>query len=133
MRYIALDFGEKRIGVAGSDSGVVITPLEIIKVDQTTDTIMQVGSALKKYAPQEIIVGLPLARDGSLTQSAHAAHAFGTHLARRYPLWTLHFINEILTTFEARQRSGRKTGEAVDDHAAAVILEQFITEQKKND
>lgn len=131
MHYIALDFGEKRIGVAGSDSGTVITPLGIIHIYPKDDPLQKVIHALQKYNPEEIIIGLALSKEGSVTQSAHRARTFGEALMHHFPHTSLHFINEILTTFEARRRAGRKAGEAIDDHAAAVILEQYITEHKK--
>lgn len=133
VRYIALDYGEKRIGIAGSDSGTVVTPLTIITLGPTDNPVTQVVSELTRYTPQKIIIGLPLSKDGQLTDSARKARAFGESVKKSFPTCSIHYINEILTTFEARQRAGRKTGEAIDDHAAAVILEQFITEQKKND
>jgi len=133
VHYIALDFGEKRIGVAGSDSGTVVTPLAIITLQPADDPVKQVASVLMRYDPHKIIIGLPLSQDGEMTDSARRAHVFGEAVQKSFPTCSIHYINEILTTFEARQRAGRKTGEAIDDHAAAVILEQFITEQKKND
>jgi len=141
MRYLALDLGDKRTGVATGDSITrVAAPVGVIEVPMEREG----GEALLRAievvvrrelgedaASGELVVGLPLNMDGSEGPRAALAPAFARRLAERTGR-AVHLADERLTTEEARWRMAR-TGmtrkqkkQKKDALAAAAILEAFL-------
>lgn len=126
-RIIALDYGEKRIGVAVSD------PLGIIATGLTAVPDIE---ALKKVVDQypeatEIVIGLPKTMRGEIGSSAEKVLTFieQLKLVCSLPIKT---IDERLTTVEA-ERSLLETGlsrakrkKVIDQSAAAVLLQSYL-------
>jgi putative Holliday junction resolvase len=142
MRYLAIDLGDKRTGVALGDSQTrIVTPLDTVEVDID----IQGGNALLEAlarivdaqlgemgrGPGELVIGLPLNMDGSESPRARHLRAFAQRLARR-TMRTVHFQDERLTTAAADWAlagSGltrRRKKELRDALAAARILEDFF-------
>lgn len=142
MRYLAIDLGDKRTGVALGDSRTrIVTPLDTVEVDID----IQGGNALLEAlarivdaqlgemgrGPGELVIGLPLNMDGSEGPRARHLRAFAQRLARR-TMRRVHFQDERLTTAAADWAlagSGltrRRKKELRDALAAARILEDFF-------
>jgi putative Holliday junction resolvase len=128
VRYLAIDYGEKRIGLAGSDTGIVITPLEILSINSES-VLDELTRAIQKYQPEEIIFGLPLRDDGQPTDLSSKVSEFADQLKPLIPEIKIHFVNEFMTSIEAQARTNKKRGEFIDDESAAIILEQFFNEK----
>ena len=137
MRYLAIDYGTKRTGLAICD------PREIVS---STLTILQGGEALcrsiAEIARQEkveaFVVGLPLNMDGSEGFQAKRVRAFADHLARTLDLPVL-FQDERLSSYAAAEKlaecgPGRaKKGKLLDALAAAEILTAFLENKGSSD
>jgi putative Holliday junction resolvase len=130
MRYLAIDYGMRRTGLAICDPGErMVSPLGVIRdpkglIDRVVEIIGSEGVG-------EVVIGLPLNMDGSHGPQAQRSRAFAERLAQRVSI-PIHFQDERLSSFEAGRRlaaigrSGRKGREMLDALAAADILERFL-------
>ncbi len=131
MRSLALDVGDKRIGVALSDPlGILASPLTIIdRADERTD-IAAIVAIIEQHQVGSVIVGLPLAPDGGLGSQAEKVKNFTEELRLSIAV-PIEYRDERLSTVTARQlmRSVKKDRKARDDSMAAmVILQSYLDE-----
>ncbi len=138
MRYLAVDFGTKRIGLAVSDElEFGAYPLATIHRGRVLghDLGEVVRYAVKEQA-EEIVVGLPLNADQTRGPSAQKAEEFARALAKRTPL-PLRLHDEFLTTWEAEEEllaadvSRRKRKAVIDQMAAVHLLESFLRAKRE--
>ncbi|MBC8102763.1 MAG: Holliday junction resolvase RuvX [Cytophagales bacterium] len=138
MRYLAVDYGTKRVGLAVCDElEFGAYPLATVTRGKSLNHDLAEIARLGRNAEAEaIVVGLPLNADGSQGPAANAAAAFAKSLGRHTPLpITLH--DEFLTTWEAQEEMiaadvSRKKRRAVIDQMAAVhLLEAFLRAKKE--
>jgi putative pre-16S rRNA nuclease len=137
MRTLAIDLGERRVGLALSDeSGRWASPLKVITVSSVEDAAALVATAAAHEGAQQLVVGLPLNMDDTIGPAARGAIAFGGDLARRCGLPVI-FVDERLSSFAAEQslieqkRQGRKLTHKAkkvrrDAIAAADFLQAFL-------
>ena len=132
MRYLAVDLGDRRTGLAAGDDIVrLVQPVEVIQVPRGPALVDVLVRAVDRHGPDALVIGLPLNMDGSEGPAARAVREFGARLAERTRL-PLHFQDERLTSFEADERmarSGRthrEKRELRDALAACAILEGFL-------
>ena len=137
MRVAALDVGERRIGVAISDPRrLAAQPLRVLERGSLADDIRAIAELLGGRGVTKIVVGLPLNMDGSAGPAARRARRFagalGRELSMEVVLW-----DERLTTAEAEQallargESRARRRELRDAVAAAVILQDYLDEQRQ--
>ena len=136
-RILALDIGDVRIGIAVSDpTRTIASPLEVLRrVGWGPDT-RYIKALCERYKTSEILSGLPLNMDGSEGFQARKVRDFCAQLEKAG--LTVFYQDERLTTVTAEDalmedhmsRADRKTH--VDKVAAAVILQQWLDEQKEN-
>ena len=131
-RYLAIDLGDRRTGVAVGDDGTcLVTPLSVLEVPRGPALDEAIARVVDEHAPDAIVVGLPLHMDGTEGDRAKISRAFGEGLAARTGV-PVHYQDERLTSDAAETRlaqSGRthKQKKAVRDAiAAAVILADFL-------
>lgn len=125
-RYIALDIGEKRIGVAAGDSQIKIAvPLGTIEVDG--DELRQIAEYAVRDQIEAFIVGYPRNQSGEPTAQTAYVEEFSKNLTDIAPVI---FQDESLTSVlatEQLQRSGRGYSKGdVDAGAAALILQDYL-------
>lgn len=130
MRYLAIDHGTRRIGLAICDAQeTVASPLRVL--DGRGDALTQIARIVESEGVQAIVLGLPLNMDDSEGPQAAKAKAFGEQLARRLGL-PIHFQDERLSSFEAEEKlesaglSRARKRELLDAVAAAEILRGFL-------
>jgi len=131
MRYLSIDLGDKRSGIAaGDDVTGIITPLQVISVapSMLLDELLKV---IASHKPDAIVLGVPLNMDGSDGPAAKKARAFGETLSQRANI-PVHFQDERLTSYAADQamnqtgRTHKRKKELRDALAAAEILRDFL-------
>lgn len=132
MKYLSIDYGQKRVGLAGSESGIVVEPLQIINLSNSKDNFRTVFDVVSRYKPEEIVVGLPVNEDQTEGQWAKEVRKFVAGLSVEFKDVKVGVENEYLTSVEAKARSGRKVKESIDDYAAAIILEQYLNSKNKS-
>lgn len=129
---LGFDFGTKSIGVA---TGQMITataqPLSAIKANDGIPNWDTVAAVIKEWAPDLVVVGLPLNMDGTEQAITQRAKKFGNRLNGRFGV-KVAFQDERLTTASAKEfifeRGGFKALEKgkVDSVSAALILESWM-------
>lgn len=134
-RLVALDVGERRVGVAVSDElGLIASPVESVDMKKR-DGMDRLVALIERYDPERIIIGLPLGMSGREGPQAAATRAFAQKLRARIDR-TIVFWDERLTTFmadqsliEAGHRRARRK-QHVDAVAAALILQSYLDSQR---
>jgi putative Holliday junction resolvase len=131
MRFLAVDLGAKRTGLAfGDDETRIATPLEVLEIPPGPRLLEAIAAVARTERPDAIVVGLPLNMDGSEGPAAAAARAFGASLAAASGT-AVRFHDERLTSRAAEgdlaglyTRKGRKR--RLDAVAAARILQGYL-------
>lgn len=132
MRILALDHGEKRIGVAVSDEMKMIAqPLEYILAEPFSGVIERLKTLIREKEVEMILVGLPRNMDGSYGPAALKVREFVTVLNDALGI-AIKTWDERLTSAQANRfllqanvkRSDRK--EKVDKMAAAILLQSYL-------
>lgn len=132
-RVLAVDPGERRIGLAVSDPGRTIAqPLDTLTRRRHKRFPMQrLRRLLDEYTPSEIVVGLPLESDGSEGATARAARALAKLIGDKTGLPVI-LLDERMTTARAlgavRELGGGMRGRKgeVDRLAATVLLQLHL-------
>ena len=131
-RVLAVDWGERRIGLAVSDpQGVIATGLTTLVVSSVEQAVARVAEVARAQEAERIVVGLPLLMSGVHGEAAEAASRFAAALERRCGL-PVETYDERLTTALSQRRlreTGVRTGHArerVDQGAAIALLESFL-------
>lgn len=129
---LALDLGEKLVGVAVSDERLVTTKrLPPLKRSNWKKLLQAVRHLVDRFDAQAIVVGLPLRLDGSYGNAAKSARRVATNLAKSLRL-AVYLQDERLTSFEATanlRAEGLGPDEIpslIDGEAAATILRDFL-------
>lgn len=133
MRWLALDLGDRRIGVARTDiEGRVALPDRVIAHPGSEETLIrQVADLAVSLSAEGIVVGLPRNMNGSEGPRALAARRFATRLAEETGL-AVELWDERLTTRQAERQgvaadlSRRRRRRSIDRVAATLILESFL-------
>lgn len=132
MRYLAIDLGQKRTGLAiGDDETRVVTPLDVIEHARQELLLQRVVDWLEREQIDAVVVGLPLNMDGTRGQSARRAEKFSIELGRRTSR-PVHLTDERLSSTVADEQmaqSGLTHGQKRlrrDALAAATILRDFL-------
>ncbi|MEJ5250421.1 MAG: Holliday junction resolvase RuvX [Chthonomonadetes bacterium] len=134
-RVLALDIGERRIGVAVSDETATISqPLAVISREGVAKDVARIAQLIREHAVGEVVVGLPYTLRGEQAQSAQKVHQFISHLrdALNVPVM---LVDERLSTVEADRRMSEadvRRGvrrQRVDAVAAALILERYLSQR----
>jgi len=128
VRYLCLDPGRKRIGVAVSDeTGLIATPLATIQVGDRQQVFKQILRYIEEEQAGKLIIGLPLHMNGDEGIEAGRAR----QLAKLTSI-PIDFMDERLTSVEAERlmleagvrRDKRKAN--LDARAAAIILQTYL-------
>ena len=132
MRILALDVGERRIGVAISDpTGTIASPVAVIERGSGSGHLDEILRLAREHEAERILVGIPISMDGVAREQAARVQQFVAELAQRSPV-PVATCDERLSTVEAQRRmresgaSARRRREMVDAVAAAVILQAYL-------
>jgi len=131
-RILALDVGTKTIGMALSDTTLLIaTPLDTIRRTRFRDDGRRILAELEKHGAGAIVVGLPLALDGRDSSRTQGVRQFARNLLALRDL-PMAFWDERLSTAAvergmiAADLSRARRAELIDKAAAAYILQGFL-------
>ena len=137
-RVLGIDVGDRRIGLALSDSGgILASPLTIIEHTTETGDIEAILKIAKEREAERIIVGLPRLMNGDIGPQAQKVQVFAEAIRANTQI-PIEYRDERLTTVTAQrlhQESGTKKRNRViryDAMAAAVILQDYLEEQAIN-
>ncbi|MDU4696742.1 MAG: Holliday junction resolvase RuvX [Paenibacillus sp.] len=132
MKIMGLDYGDRRIGVAVSDSlGWTAQGLETIERRREGSEFERIAELVKLHEVEEIVVGLPKNMNGTIGPRGEICMAFAEELRSRLDLPT-HLWDERLTTVSAQRTlleadvSRKKRKGVVDKMAASLILQNYL-------
>lgn len=137
MRFLGIDFGAKRIGLALSDaSGMLASPWQAVPGGPPLAAAERVGGMAAGLRAEDdgleaIVLGLPRRLDGSDNDQTPIVRTFAAELARVTSLPVI-LQDERLSSHEAesrlalRERDWRKRKARLDAAAAAVILQDYL-------
>ncbi|MDO4773571.1 MAG: Holliday junction resolvase RuvX [Candidatus Saccharibacteria bacterium] len=123
---LALDVGEKRIGMAMADTSVKIAvPFGYL---ENTETVMaQLAEVLLRHDINTVVVGYPRNQSGEPTAQTAFVEAFVADMADLEIDADIVYQDESLTSVQAEQRLGRvKDKGEIDAEAASIILQDYL-------
>jgi putative Holliday junction resolvase len=137
MRYLALDVGDRRIGVAvGDESGRLATPLTVIHRTSKADDFGRIAQLVQEQGAEALVIGHPLDADGTAGPQAQRIERYGRALADALQAkgldLTAIFWDEYGTTQRAQEtmiasgRKAKKRRARIDAVAAAFILQDYL-------
>ena len=134
-RFLGLDPGERRIGVAISDAtGTIASPVEFVD-RKAKDHEQRISDLCSEWEITEIVIGLPLSLDGTEGLAAAKSRGFGTFVAELTGL-PVSYHDERFTTVTAEQAlleggvKRRSRTNKRDQVAAAVMLQGFLDRRR---
>lgn len=137
-RTLALDLGDKYIGLAVSDlTGVIANGLPTLNRTTLQNDLNYLVGLIKEREVELVVFGLPVNMDGSNGPRVEKTHEFAKQLQKLYPI-RCEFYDERLTTMLAEKvlisadvsRSKRK--QVVDKLAATIILQDYLNAHKRS-
>ena len=134
---VALDLGEKRVGVAVSDAlSIAITRLEALPRTNWKQMLRDVVDLVRRFDAQTVVIGLPLRLNGSTGDAALEVRSLALKFARSLSV-PVYLQDERLSSVAAEENlraAGHKADRVsalVDSEAAAVILRDFIVSDQE--
>jgi putative Holliday junction resolvase len=119
MKYLAIDWGEKRIGVAvGDENPKLALPLTIVF------SYKELLKVIKKEEPEKIILGNPVGMSGKPSLS-NSFHSFKDKLSNDVNNEII-LVDERLSSISADKLAGKKVRATRDSVAAMIILESYL-------
>ncbi len=127
---LALDVGEKRVGVAKAAEGVSLA-LPLTTIHNGDDVIKQIEKLVKENQAAILVVGLPRGMEGQETAQTAKVREFAEQLKAKLEV-KVELMDEAATSVKAEQilstRKNREQGD-VDALAASLILQDYIDNQ----
>lgn len=139
-RILAIDFGERRIGLAVSDPlGITAQGLPTIDTRKSRDVFAEILSIIKIKQVDRIVVGMPMNMDGSMGAKGKEVSKFIRELTKRTGM-NVETWDERLTTVQSlrsmREMGVKQKKKGIADRiSATLILESYLERhnQKQND
>jgi putative Holliday junction resolvase len=140
MRYVALDVGNIRIGIASCDElELSVTPLSVVtRQGSLKKDVATIARIVVEQLAESVVIGLPLSIDGGEGAQAVKTRGFGKALASAIAV-PLIYWDESLTSVEATERliamgySRDKRRKLIDQWAAKILLESYLGAKQRGD
>lgn len=138
MRILAIDPGERRLGVAVSDpTGIIAVPVEVIERRGWAKDLARLRHLMEIYQVTEIVVGLPLTESGTVGPQARVAARFAERLRASLAVPVTE-VDERYSTVAAERSlresgAGRAARRRRDAVAAALILQPMLDRARRNE
>jgi putative Holliday junction resolvase len=139
-RILAVDYGERRVGLALSDpTATIAQPLPtILRRRGKRPPVAAILEIAQSNEVAEFVVGLPLTLEGDDSDWTREVRAFGATLAQRSGL-QVHFIDERMTSVRAERavrsmglkKGQREQKERIDAAAAMLILQAHLDRRQR--
>lgn len=134
ITLLAFDFGTQHIGVAVGDTETRMAhALGVVEGAANAARMEGIASLVAEWRPARLVVGLPLALDGTEHEMTARARRFARQLAARFVL-PVDFADERLSSVAAEEglreagRGGAKHKQLVHAEAARIILQSYLDE-----
>ncbi len=137
MRYLAIDYGTKRTGLAICDPAeTIVSPLTVIQGQK--ELLKKIADVVKAEDVGAVVLGLPLNMDDSEGFQTKLVLRFAEQLKEHLNV-PIHFQDERLSSFSAEEKLASaeftrgKRRKRLDAIAAAEILEAFLEQKTHED
>ncbi|MCR5833313.1 MAG: Holliday junction resolvase RuvX [Selenomonadaceae bacterium] len=137
MRALALDVGDKTIGVAASDLlGLTAQGVETIHRKSNKEDLHRLGELINQFEATTFVIGLPKNMDGTQGERCDIVKNFAEKLAAKFPEVKQIFWDERFSTVAAARNliaadvSRRKRKKVIDKMAAVYILQGWLDSQR---
>lgn len=135
-KYLGVDYGDKRTGIAECDpSGLIASGICTVSEGGMNKTAIRVAKEAESRCCKKIIVGLPKNMDGTEGERTKVIRAFAELLATHTEI-PIEFFDERMTTMVAYRflgetgTFGKKRKDAVDTLSAEIILQGYIDKER---
>lgn len=135
-RYLALDVGTKRIGIAISVPILMTArPLVTIQRKPEKKSIEEIKKICNEYNISIIIIGLPKNMNGTLGPQAQDVQSYASLIEENIPV-KIEFEDERLSSFEAERilieqnKKPSKNKHLIDMAAASIVLQQYLDRRR---
>ena len=133
MRALALDIGDKTIGIAASDLlGITAQGVETIRRTSDKNDLKRLGELVKDFEATTFIIGLPKNMDGTEGTRCELVKKFAEKICAAFPEVEQIFWDERLSTVAATKNliaadvSRKKRKKVIDKMAAVYILQGWL-------
>ena len=133
MRALALDIGDKTIGVAASDLlGLTAQGVETIRRTSIKDDLKRLSELVRQFEATAFVIGLPKNMDGTEGERCEVVRKFAARLSVSFPTVEQIFWDERLSTVAATRElvaadvSRKKRKKVIDKMAAVYILQGWL-------
>jgi putative Holliday junction resolvase len=130
ITYLALDVGDKRIGIAKTNS-IARLPQPFLTLDVDNDVMEKISKIIQDEQANILVIGLPRGMDGQETDQSRKTRDFYSEIKKKIDI-NVYLIDEAGTSvkakseLEARKKPYQKSD--VDSLAATYILEDYLNE-----
>lgn len=132
MRILAVDYGERRTGVAVSDElGITAQGLDTIEIADESEILSRVARLAEDTNADKVVIGLPLNMDGSESEKSEKVRQFGAQLEDITKKQVV-FWDERMTSMQAKRVMQEleiktyKNKPLVDKISATLILQEYL-------
>ena len=131
MKYLAMDLGTTRLGLAISTSGVLTTPYKLISFKTYEEARDEVIKIIEKEKITCLVLGLPKNMDNSMGFASERSLNFKKLLEEKCSL-PVNLVDERLSTVEAESiliennYSRAKRKNVIDELSACIILDTYL-------
>lgn len=126
MKYLGIDYGSKKVGIATSDDdGRMAYPCMIADNDKTL--MPDIREIVRAMGIHEMVIGESVDQNGKPNEIMKEIRSFAVRLEDELDL-PVHFEKEFMTSLEARRMQDHRD---VDDSAAALILQRYLDKINK--
>ena len=130
MQVVAFDYGTIKIGVAvGQTETYTSSPLQIIYNDHEKTNWNEIRMLIDEWKPDLILIGKPINMDGTESEIMKKVDNFFKKL-QKISNTKCEYIDERLTTFEAKEILGESKVAEVDAHAAKILIDNWFERSK---
>ena len=131
MGILAIDFGLKRIGVAGSDDlGIASHPIKLVFNDSKEEYFKEIVSIINERTPELVLVGLPIKDDGRLkiqTDIENFTKKLRDLINIEVKYWNENFTSKEADEILIRMNVSRKKRKSFQDMlAACLIIDSYL-------
>lgn len=131
-RLLAIDYGQKRIGVAVSDpTRTIAQGLPTIVYKSLPEALEKIDKLVEEYQIQLVVVGMPLTMNGEVGLAARKVEVFVGFLKKRYSvpvvLWDERLTSVVAAkTIRESGKSPSRNKSKIDELAARLILQNYL-------
>ncbi len=132
-RILAIDFGDRRTGLAGTDfTGTIVTPLPMLQGLKDPECVAAIAKLVDERDTELVVVGMPLTATDEEGPRAQRTRGF-INLLEKHCSCPITTVDERYTTDEAHdllKEAGLKAArrkQLADSTAAVVILQRYLS------